>query len=187
MQRGNDGRFAVISAEDRFWQRTEKGEGCWLWKAKIDRDGYGYLSVNGRRKLAHRFSYELHNGTALQRGEVVRHTCDTPACVNPAHLLAGTQLDNVADRQQRGRVARGERNGRAKLDAEKVNSIRAAQALGATDDDLATFYGVSAAVIYDIRRGKTWRDAPKPTATARVKQKTQEEKNRDWLKLFGAD
>lgn len=51
---------------------------------------------------AHRVSYALANGT-LPKASVVRHTCDNPPCVNPAHLLAGTQKENMADRKARKR------------------------------------------------------------------------------------
>ena len=34
---------------------------------------------------------------------IVMHTCDMPACVNPAHLRVGTQLNNVRDSIAKGR------------------------------------------------------------------------------------
>lgn len=44
--------------------------------------------------------FELVNG---YYPEIVRHTCDTPLCINPDHLVEGSPLDNVSDRVQRGR------------------------------------------------------------------------------------
>lgn len=37
-------------------------------------------------------------------GLVVLHSCDNKACVNPAHLSAGTQAENVRDAVARGQI-----------------------------------------------------------------------------------
>lgn len=73
-----------------------------------DKDGYGYVYVGhgreGQRRVgAHRVAWEKANGRTLLPGEVVRHSCDNPPCVNPAHLLIGTIGDNNRDMAARGR------------------------------------------------------------------------------------
>jgi hypothetical protein len=89
--------------------------------------------------------------------EVVRHTCDNPACVNPNHLLGGTQQQNIDDRQRRDRQAKGSRNGRSKLDADLVRDLRSRYAAGNTSyrqlaDDLGMNHKTIAAAI----KGVTW-------------------------------
>lgn len=103
----------------RFWARVNRGQPdeCWLWRAGVTRDGYGLVSMgrlaDGRsvNDYAHRISYRLLVGP-IPDGAVLRHTCDVPRCVNPRHLIPGTQADNLKDARDRGRlVSTNERPG----------------------------------------------------------------------------
>ena len=76
---------------------------CWYWIGASNGHGYGVFRAGRRLLLAHRAAYALANGSPGRR--VVRHTCDNPGCVNPAHLRAGTQADNVRDMIAKGRAA----------------------------------------------------------------------------------
>lgn len=90
----------------RFHLKFDQGEGCWEWSAEAGANTYGYFTIyrKGRvRLLAHRVSYFLATGVDPV-GLVVRHRCDNPPCVNPAHLLVGTQADNVQDAISRRRA-----------------------------------------------------------------------------------
>lgn len=70
--------------------------GCWNWQGMIDEEGYGRIKVAGRCALAHRESYTAHGGQ-LSSDLLIRHRCHNTECVNPAHLLPGTDQDNADD------------------------------------------------------------------------------------------
>ncbi len=78
----------------------EPNTGCWLWAGAVNNKGYGMLQYGGESK-AHRVFYKLYN--TLPEGAHVLHHCDVRSCVNPDHLYAGTNQDNVNDRTKRNR------------------------------------------------------------------------------------
>lgn len=96
------------TAEERFLSKVDRSGDCWIWTGTRASTGYGVLVDNKKRIFAHRFSYELAKGP-IPAGLVIRHTCDNPPCVNPAHLLTGTQADNARDMAERGRSYWGQR------------------------------------------------------------------------------
>jgi HNH endonuclease len=98
--------FASLSR--RFWSKTRKTNGCWLWIGAKNAAGYGKVFWNKdteRRSVltdAHRTSWLLHFGP-IPDGCYVCHACDTPSCVNPQHLWLGTNSDNILDAIRKGR------------------------------------------------------------------------------------
>lgn len=94
--------------EDRFWEKVQKTDSCWLWTgSKQGRMGYGYLHIGGKKdrkpSRAHRLSWVIHNGP-IPDGLYVLHKCDVPACVNPDHLFLGDHKANMQDCASKGRV-----------------------------------------------------------------------------------
>jgi len=89
--------------------------------------------------------------------KVVMHTCDNPRCVNPTHLVGGTQKNNIQDACRKGRMrgsgVHGERVGTAKLTTAQVRSIRQDSRAHRT---IAKEYPVGHATIGSIKRGETW-------------------------------
>lgn len=141
-----------------FLANTAKGEGgeCWIWKGHKRAQGYGEAyfgsKPNRERVLAHRLAYEVMVGPP---GEyLVCHHCDNPPCVNPAHLFLGTLMDNMADRNRKGRQARGERNGPAKLTEDQVRAIRQDNRPHVV---IAKEYGIAPNSIPAIKQRKTWK------------------------------
>jgi len=136
--------------------------GCWEWMSTI-KNGYGCFESDSiqmkarksRKRGAHQVSYEAFK-ELIPQGMVVRHTCDNPLCVNPDHLILGTQADNVADRETRGRRKgiNGEKVGTAKLTAEKVLEIRSSKLSYSV---LANKYNVDKSTIALIKAGKSWK------------------------------
>lgn len=102
--------MARKTVADRFWPKVDKKgpAECWLWTAATLGSGYGQLgSDHKEERLAHRISWELANGSKIPDGACVLHSCDTPACVNPAHLRLGTHAENTKDKMSRGRHRHG--------------------------------------------------------------------------------
>jgi hypothetical protein len=74
-----------------FWDRVLKAspDECWIWTGVVRHSGHGTLLVNGSRKQAHRFAYELSFGPLPVDQELVQ-TCNNKLCVNPKHLVIAT-------------------------------------------------------------------------------------------------
>jgi hypothetical protein len=139
----------------RFWAQVKIAaiDQCWLWRGTKLRGGYGHFFCDGRLVLAHRYAYLIAAGS-IPPGYQVLHACDTPACCNPAHLSAGTNVENMAQRNARGRQARGERNHRALLTAADVRAIRRSDESSVM---LARRYKVSQTTIAKVRKYQSWK------------------------------
>lgn len=144
--------------------------GCWLWTGPTNPRGYGMTAAlaKGKRRSssAHRASYEIHRGP-IPAGMHVLHRCDVRLCVNPGHLFLGTNADNVADRQAKGRQSKGERQGFAKLTEADVLAIRR---LGrsVSQRKIAAQFGVDSTVVSRILRRHTWKHLPGEPGVAPV-------------------
>lgn len=146
------------------------GERCRIW-GRATRGGYGRLWDGERVRDTHRLSYELFVGL-VPAGLDVLHRCDRPGCVEPRHLWCGTQAENNADRDAKGRngggwknaghcrssEVRGERHPRSKLTEDEARMLKGLM-LGSgrvVISDLAREYGVSASLLYGLRDGRNW-------------------------------
>jgi hypothetical protein len=153
---------------DRFWNRVEKTDACWVWHGGTA-DGYGQLQIDKRYVKAHRYAWAEAFGQ-VPDGLCVLHRCDNRRCVRPDHLFLGTRSDNNGDRDLKGRAARGirhgahthpdafrgERHSRAKLTEVEVRAVRRLRLKGMTQVNLAQQFGVSRWLIRSICDGRAW-------------------------------
>lgn len=80
--------------------------GCILWLGAVDRDGYGYVRINGKNMRVHRAIYSL-TVAEIPVGLQVDHLCHHPSecsdgsscqhrrCCNPKHLQVVTPIENM--------------------------------------------------------------------------------------------
>lgn len=138
--------------DDLYMPVTESG--CWIWLgATTAQMGYGFVSQGGKVFLVHRLTYEAKFG-AIPPGMSICHRCDTPPCINPAHLFAGTHADNNADARRKGRHAHGQTHGMSKLTKEQISIIENAQntdKIRGFVSQLAARFGVSAGCVFNYR------------------------------------
>lgn len=152
---------------------------CVNWARSANpQTGYGQFNASegavGNIMSAHRMSYMVFVGE-IPDGLYVCHRCDNRLCVNPLHLFAGTQGDNVDDMWRKGRqqsytnratgddnpsrlyperLARGVKHGKSKLTDEIVRHILASSDTHAA---LGRKFGVTPENIASVRARKTWR------------------------------
>ena len=165
-----------MSDTERFWNKvTTSVDGCWMWTGATDSKGYGRFSMGGSHKLdgsrrnsmvaAHRFSYELVNGsipkTSAYHGMCVLHKCDTPGCVNPRHLFLGTNEDNVHDMDRKGRRINGQLSGSSHANSKLVESdvllmLDMYRSSRVSQTELAKRFNVCSATVNHILNGRIW-------------------------------
>jgi hypothetical protein len=77
--------------------RINPSSGCWDWMGAKTISGYGKVTIwdsQGRHDtLAHRWTWELHNGP-IQGAGAIDHLCRNRACCNPPHLELVTYGEN---------------------------------------------------------------------------------------------
>lgn len=150
--------------------------GCWEWQGTNNGRGYGHIDLRHwewpeRAPQVHRVAYMLCVGP-IPDGMNVLHRCDNPPCCCPDHLFLGTTLDNIADKINKGRQAKGKKVRKnhehlkgevvvtARMTAEKVMELRRREAAGESFKSLADAFGLSETHVGYIVRGKAWAHLP---------------------------
>lgn len=149
-----------IPLKDRFLRFLGMPDenGCIPWTGSLSQDGYGHIgSGHGTRVLlAHRAAYELFVGP-IPDDKLVLHSCDNPPCVNHEHLFLGDDSDNKIDCMSKGRHARGETSGAAKLTEAQVLEIRDRYVFGSGTIALANEFRISECHLRNIAKRRKWK------------------------------
>jgi len=148
----------MAALRDRYESKVDRSGGpdaCHPWIAGRNKPGgYGHIRLSRTvLALAHRVGWQLIHGP-IPAEQLVLHTCDNPPCQNPRHWFLGTQADNVADMEAkgRGRKARGRANGHGRLTDADVAVIRQ-RAESERSADIAVSYGITRGYVRDLVRG----------------------------------
>lgn len=126
-------------------------------------DGYpkvvlpGIEGLTQRKERLHRLLWEIFQQREVPPGLMVRHLNDDKLDLRECNLALGTHRDNMADRTRNGGDTTGERNGRAKLDEERVRQIRRRAAAGEGLPALAREYAVSKQTVAAIVSRRAWK------------------------------
>ena len=139
--------------EERFHEKTERDTltGCLLWLGAHDKDGYGFIRINGKNIKAHRVSLEWKLGRPLSASEQAMHRCDRPECVEPSHLLVGSNSDNQID----SIIKR--RKWSQRLTFVDVRAIRQRHASGESQASIGRAFNVHNSQINKIIKRVKWR------------------------------
>ena len=136
----------------RLRSEPDTNGGCWLWTGAQNARGYGRVQVGGATLLAHRVSFVLHKGP-LNRHAQVCHKCDTPACVNPDHLYAGTAADNMRDAMERGQLVVPHIGHIPALAPDRAAQIVAELRDGETQRAICRKYGIGKGTVHRVAKG----------------------------------
>ena len=146
---------------DRVYSLVERDGECLLFTGSKDGCGYGRINRDGQLVRLHRAVWERDHG-AIPYRHVVMHTCDRPDCIEPTHLRLGTQRENIADMDRKGRRVSlvGSEQRCAKLTESDIPKIRRALQWGATCAELAGIFGVTEGMIRHIKKRRAWTHVP---------------------------
>lgn len=83
-----------LTEEQRFEQKVDRTDTCWLWTGRVNDSGYGIFHKDGKERKAHRVAYERARGP-IAPDALLDHICRVRRCVNPGHLRVTTKKGNA--------------------------------------------------------------------------------------------
>jgi len=145
--------------QQKFWNRAkEMPDGCLIWQGSKNSRGYGQFSVQGQTYLAHIVAYTLRK-QPIPSDNVLYHTCDSRACINPDHLqLSNTESLEWKARTRERAVAGWKERTRTPLSVMIVRDIRERYYLkNQPMQGIADATGLSIERIETILSGRSWK------------------------------
>lgn len=128
--------------------------GCWLWNGGCTRDGYAAVWNGTTMSLGHKFTFEETYKRKVPPHLILRHKCNTERCINPMHVIEGTDKENSADAK-----AHNGKFSMAKLTEDQVREIRRLWDVGKLNQmALGVMFNVHGSTIGQIVNRKTWQD-----------------------------
>lgn len=131
-----------LALDDRDYAISDRGydSPCWIAKTRKGNGRYALIRLDGVERYMHRAMYEQEIGP-IPAGMQIDHLCRQTRCINPAHLEVVCPSENT--RRGRSTKLTLEQARRAKHGRENARS-------------LASEFGVTEFLIYQIRQGKVW-------------------------------
>jgi hypothetical protein len=140
----------MMPLDDRFWEKVNKTNTCWLWTSSKNLKGYGNFSFFGKTRTAHTVSWFLKY---KKMPTYLMHKCSVRACVRPSHLKEGTHVANMQQAVLEGKF-------RKRLTLEQARKIK--QLLSQktrTMQSIADEFEVALNTVGAIKYGKAWKTA----------------------------
>lgn len=122
---------------------------CLEWPYHKGKEGYGALLAGDKARLVHRVAWTISRGPLPDITDLL-HYCDNPACFRPIHLHPGSHLENMRDRDRKGRR-------KYKLSLEQAEDIRKMCAAGMVQNDIARHFSVTPVIVSAIKHNRIWR------------------------------
>ena len=128
--------------------------GCWEFKGKKNRDGYGSFRYKNSNNLAHRASWIMFKGE-IPNNMCVCHSCDNPSCLNPEHLFLGTHKENMQDSARKGR-RKGKPANNRKFSSVQIVEIISAYKSGHSTTEIAKLLNCHRNTIWNLVTNRTY-------------------------------